>query len=40
MLYMEYNFDPTIAALSTLLILFTVLIVQTMERVLGVSARI
>lgn len=40
MLYMEYNFDPTIAALSTLLILFTVIIVQTMERVLGVSARI
>ena len=40
MLYMEYNFDPTIAALSTLLILFTVSIVQVMERILKVSARV
>ncbi len=40
MLYMEYNFDPTIAALSTLLIIFTVTIVQAMERILKVSARI
>jgi putative spermidine/putrescine transport system permease protein len=40
MLYMEYNFDPTIAALSTLLIIFTVAIVQAMERILRVSARV
>lgn len=40
MLYMEYNYDPTIAALSTLLIIFTVAIVQAMERVLKVSARV
>lgn len=38
MLYWEYNFDPTIAALSTLLIVMTVLVVQGMERVLNVSA--
>ncbi len=40
MLYMEYNYDPTIAALSTLLIIFTVAIVQAMERILKVSARV
>jgi putative spermidine/putrescine transport system permease protein len=40
MLYMEYNYDPTIAALSTLLIIFTVVIIQAMERILKVSARI
>lgn len=40
MLYMEYNYDPTIAALSTLLIIFTVAIVQVVERVLKISARV
>ncbi|MAU12808.1 MAG: spermidine/putrescine ABC transporter ATP-binding protein [Anaerolineaceae bacterium] len=35
--YMEYYFDPTIAALSTLLILFSLLLVQAAERVLGLS---
>ena len=35
--YLEYYFDPTIAALSTLLVIFTVLLVQTAERVLGLS---
>ena len=37
LLYMEYYFDPTIAALSTLIIIFTILVVQTAERVLGIS---
>ncbi|MBN1965651.1 MAG: ABC transporter permease [Anaerolineae bacterium] len=40
MLYMEYNFDPTIAALSTVLIVLTVIIIQTMERLLNISAHI
>lgn len=40
MLYMEYYFDPTIAALSTILIVFTVLIVQGMERALNISTHI
>ena len=40
MLYMEYYFDPTIAALSTLLIVMTVLIVQGVERVLNVSVQV
>jgi putative spermidine/putrescine transport system permease protein len=35
--YMEYYFDPTIAALSTLLIIFSVTLVQIAERVLGLS---
>ena len=35
--YLEYYFDPTIAALSTLLVIFTVVLVQTAERVLGLS---
>ncbi|MCB0115597.1 MAG: ABC transporter permease [Caldilineaceae bacterium] len=37
LVYMEYYFDPTIAALSTLLIIFTVALVQTAERILGLS---
>ncbi len=37
LVYMEYYFDPTIAALSTLLIVFTVALVQTAERLLGLS---
>lgn len=37
LLYLEYYYDPTIAALSTLLILFTVVIVQITEKTLGVS---
>jgi putative spermidine/putrescine transport system permease protein len=35
--YMEYYFDPTIAALSTLLIIFSVVLVQGAERLLGLS---
>ncbi len=37
LIYMEYYFDPTIAALSTLLILLTILIVQGAEKALGIS---
>lgn len=37
LVYMEYYFDPTIAALSSLLIVITVLIVQAAERALGIS---
>ncbi len=40
MLYMEYYFDPTIAALSTILIAITVLIIQGMERVLNISTHV
>lgn len=40
MLYMEYYFDPTIAALSTILIVFTVAIVQVTERALNISTHI
>ncbi len=35
--YMEYYFDPTIAALSTLLIIFSITLVQLAERILGLS---
>lgn len=37
LVYMEYYFDPTIAALSSILIVVTVLIVQTAERIMGLS---
>jgi putative spermidine/putrescine transport system permease protein len=37
LLYMEYNFDPSIAALSTLLIIFSTLVVFITERLLGIS---
>jgi len=37
LVYMEYYYDPTIAALSTLLILFTIVLVQGAERLLGLS---
>lgn len=37
LIYMEYYFDPTIAALSSVLIVITVLIVQAAERTLGLS---
>ena len=37
LVYMEYYFDPTIAALSTLLIIFTIVLVQGAERALGLS---
>ena len=37
LVYMEYYFDPTIAALSSIIIVFTVLIVQAAERALGIS---
>ncbi len=35
--YLEYYFDPTIAAVSTLLVIFTVVLVQAAERLLGLS---
>ncbi|MEO0565091.1 MAG: ABC transporter permease subunit, partial [Chloroflexota bacterium] len=35
--YMEYYFDPTIAALSTVLVIFSIVLVQTAERLLGLS---
>lgn len=37
LLYIEYYYDPTIAALSTLLIIFTVGLVQLTERTVGLS---
>ncbi len=37
LVYMEYYFDPTIAALSSVLIVITVAIVQAAERALGIS---
>lgn len=37
LVYMEYYFDPTISALSSIIILFTILIVQGAERSLGIS---
>ena len=37
LVYMEYYFDPTIAALSSILIVFTVLIVQGAEKLIGIS---
>jgi putative spermidine/putrescine transport system permease protein len=37
LLYIEYNYDPTIAALSTLLIFFTIGLVQLTERTVGLS---
>lgn len=37
LVYMEYYFDPTIAALSSILIIVTVLIVQAAEKLLGIS---
>ena len=37
LLYIEYYYDPTIAALSTLLILFTIGLVQLTERTVGLS---
>lgn len=37
LVYMEYYFDPTISALSSIIIVFTILIVQGAERVLGIS---
>ncbi|MEM6280900.1 MAG: ABC transporter permease [Chloroflexota bacterium] len=35
--YMEYYFDPTIAALSTILVVFSIILVQLAERLLGLS---
>lgn len=35
--YMEYYFDPSIAALATILILMTLLIVFIMQKLLGIS---
>lgn len=37
MAYMETSYDPSIAALSTLLVLFTVVLVAATERLLGIS---
>lgn len=35
--YMEYYYDPTIASLSAILVVLTVIVVQTAERLLGLS---
>jgi putative spermidine/putrescine transport system permease protein len=37
LVYMEYYFDPTISALSSILIVLTILIVQGAEKALGIS---
>ncbi len=37
LVYMEYYFDPTISALSSIIIVITVIIVQSAEKVLGIS---
>ena len=37
LLYMEYYFDPTISALSSIIIVLTVLTVQTAEKLLGIT---
>lgn len=37
LLYMEKTFDPSLAALSTMLIVFSILLVQLTERALGIS---
>ncbi len=37
LIYMEYYFDPTISALSSILIVFTILVVQGAEKLLGIS---
>jgi putative spermidine/putrescine transport system permease protein len=37
LIYMEYYYDPTISALSSIIILITVLIVQSAEKLLGIS---
>ena len=37
MAYMETSYDPSIAALSTLLVLFTVALVAATEKLLGLS---
>jgi len=37
MSYMETSYDPSIAALSTILVVFTILVVATTEKLLGIS---
>lgn len=37
LMYMEYYFDPTISALSSIIIVITIIIVQTAEKLLGIS---
>ncbi len=37
LVYMEYYFDPTISALSSILIILTILIVQGAEKALGIT---
>ncbi|MCF7945792.1 MAG: ABC transporter permease [Spirochaetia bacterium] len=37
LIYMEYYFDPTISALSSIIIVITVIIVQAAEKMLGIS---
>ena len=37
LIYMEYYFDPTISALSSIIIVITVIIVQSAEKLLGIS---
>lgn len=37
LVYMEYYFDPTISALSSIIIILTVLVVQSAEKLLGIT---
>ncbi len=37
LVYMEYYFDPTISALSSILIVLTIIIIQSTEKLLGIS---
>jgi putative spermidine/putrescine transport system permease protein len=37
LVYMEYYFDPTISALSSIIIILTILIVQSAEKLLGIT---
>ena len=37
LIYMEYYYDPTISALSSIIIILTVLIVQAAEKLLGIT---
>jgi len=35
--YMEYYYDPTISAISSIIIVFTIIVVQSAEKLLGIS---
>lgn len=38
--YMETNYDPSIAALSTLMVVFTIAVVALMERFFGFTRHV